>query len=505
MRRRPRDTDSSVTDVATDLPTEQVVLTELGGITPSGGGTGITPTRGDTGITGLTGVVTGVAGDFASTIERDEIPDTNDLDATTSLMNARDLARVLRKLQSSRPSTEDIEAERDVRDRPGDGLGEEQAETFVHPNPQAAAEAFLRASRDSPVPPPESAKPGSQHPRKIAGYKILGVIASGGMGVVYRAEDPERRLPVAIKAVHGKLQHNAEIISRFFAESVATGRVEHPNIVRFYDFGYDANGSAYLVMELLEGETLRKRLDRQRKLHIPLAIDIARQIARGLHAAHARGVVHRDLKPDNIFLSFHPANPDSVTVKLIDFGIAKIQGQGAMLTHQGDLLGTPAYMAPEQGRAASESDGRSDLYSLGCILFEMVCGVVPYPGNVVETLLAHQTAERPPARALNPQVSTALDAIIDALLAREPEKRPQTGGNVASALRELDGASARLRRVSENRVETMVVRPTWRRRLAAVMQQRFPRLAALPPTMIALVSVSVLAVLLAALLLRASC
>jgi serine/threonine protein kinase len=452
--------DSSQTDLAADLPTEKVALTEIGGTTP-------------TGVTGS---------DLSSTTER-ELPDTHD--ATTNLMSSVDLARVLRKLRSAPPRTE--EAEHRARGKPVDTLVE-QAETVVHPNPEAAAAALLRASRDSPV--PDSIKPGASHPRRIAGYKIVGVIASGAMGVVYRAEHPDRRLSVAIKAVHGKLQHNAEIISRFFAESIATGRVEHPNIVRFYDFGYDANGSAYLVMELLEGETLRQRLDRQRKLPIAVAIDIASQIAHGLHAAHDRGVIHRDLKPDNIFLCFDPGAPDDVTVKLIDFGIAKIQGQGAMLTHQGDLLGTPAYMAPEQGRAASQSDGRSDLYSLGCVLFEMVCGVVPYPGSVVETLVAHQTAERPPARALNPDVSNALDAIIDALLAREPEKRPKTGGNVASALRELDATSVRLRRA-----------PAPQRRDEVGLTTTFRQL---PPTMIALVCVSLIAVVLAALLVRAS-
>jgi serine/threonine-protein kinase len=274
----------------------------------------------------------------------------------------------------------------------------------------------------------------------LGAYRITGVLASGQMGIVYRAEHPSRRRPFAIKAVHGQHETNPAIVARFFAESVVLGRISHPNVVRFHDFGYDAAGSAYLVMELLEGETLTSRLARERRLDATVALDIALQVAQGLAAAHALGIVHRDLKPDNVFLC------SNGIVKLLDFGVAKLEGQGPTHTLQGDLLGTAAYMAPEQGRSASDSDARSDLYSVGCMLFEMVCGVVPFPGSLVETLVAHQTAQRPPARALNASVTGELDALIDRLLARQPAARIQTALELVHALEALESTAQRRKR-----------------------------------------------------------
>jgi hypothetical protein len=279
--------------------------------------------------------------------------------------------------------------------------------------------------------------------KTLGGYRVTGVLASGQMGVVYRGEHPtQRKTAVAIKSVQGELQTNPAVVARFFAESIVLARIDHPNVVRFHDFGYDAEGSAYLIMELLQGETLTKRLTRERRLDISSATDIALQVTQGLAAAHKQGVIHRDVKPDNIFLC------SDGTVKLLDFGVAKLDGQGPTQTLQGDLLGTAAYMAPEQGRSASDSDARSDLYSVGCILFEMVTGVVPFPGSLVETLVAHQSAERPPARALNPDVSTELDTIIDRLMARDPAARPQNAVEVIKALGALESTTERpVRRV----------------------------------------------------------
>ena len=275
-------------------------------------------------------------------------------------------------------------------------------------------------------------------PRSLGGYTITGALASGGMGVVYRGEHPARPRAVAIKAMHPRLQKNIAVVDRFFAESVATARIDHPNVVRFFDFGHDAEGSPYLVMELLEGETLSSRLARERQLDLASALDIAIQIGLGLAAAHQQHVVHRDIKPDNIFLATNPARPGFPTVKLLDFGVAKVEGHHTSHTWQGDLLGTPSYMAPEQGLAAAESDARSDLYSVGCVLFEMVCGAVPFTGNLVETLLAHQTSERPSPRALNPAIPPDLEHLIDRLIARDPADRPQGASDMVQALTAIE-------------------------------------------------------------------
>jgi len=253
--------------------------------------------------------------------------------------------------------------------------------------------------------------------------------------VVYKGEHPTLHRPVAIKVMHPHLQQDPAVVARFFAEAVATSRINHPNVVSFFDFGYDARGAAYLVIELLEGETLSRRLTRERRLDIATALDIAIQIGLALEAAHAQGVVHRDLKPDNIFLCAGRDGASAPTVKLLDFGVSKVDGHSlGTITHIGDLLGTPSYMAPEQGLSASDSDARSDLYSVGCVLFEMVCGVRLFAGNMAETLAAHQTSKRPAARVLNPEIPPALDVLIYRLIARDPAARPGSVSEVVRAL-----------------------------------------------------------------------
>jgi serine/threonine protein kinase len=404
---RAQDELGDATDMVTCAPTDKQ-LTEMGGLTP-----------------------------------------TDPLDESTALMMAADVASVMhRSMPTPRGPAPLPISPRSARLARGSSseLGEKTPPIRRATTQNTVSRAMLEddtapnpivVEETRPMPVPTAAK------RMLGGYKITGTLASGQMGVVYRGEHPTaRRPPVAIKAVHNQLQTYPAIAARFFAESIVLARVVHPNVVRFHDFGYDAAGSAYLVMELLEGETLSSRLARERRLDISVAIDIAMQLTQGIAAAHEQGIVHRDIKPDNVFVC------SDGRVKLLDFGVAKIEGQGPTQTLQGDLLGTAAYMAPEQGRSASESDARSDLYSFGCILFEMVCGVVPFPGSLVETLVAHQTAQRPPARALNAEVSDELDAIIDRLLARDPAERPRTAVDVIRALGALESTTQRpLRRI----------------------------------------------------------
>jgi serine/threonine-protein kinase len=385
------------------------------------------------------------------------------LEESTALMALAEVARAVHRSLPTPPGMMPVpESPRSARLARGSSseLGDK---TAPHPIRRATTQnTIARSSIEDTAPNPIVIEDTRPHPapimvpakRMLGGYRITGTLASGQMGVVYRGEHPSaKKPPVAIKAVHGQLQTNPAIAARFFAESIVLARIVHPNVVRFHDFGYDASGSAYLVMELLEGETLSGRLARERQLDIAVATDIAMQVTQGLAAAHAQGIVHRDIKPDNVFLC------RDGRVKLLDFGIAKIEGQGPTHTLQGDLLGTAAYMAPEQGRSASESDGRSDLYSIGCLLFEMVCGIVPFPGSLVETLVAHQTAQRPPARALNPQVSGGLDTLIDRLLSRDPADRPQTAVDVIRALGALESTTQRPLRPAPRSKTFIAARP----------------------------------------------
>src|SRR6185503_3055250 len=206
----------------------------------------------------------------------------------------------------------------------------------------------------------------------LGSYRILGEISSGGMGAVYRAEHVLLGRPAAVKLLHPDLTTNAALVQRFVNEAKAVTACKHPGIVEVYDFDYAPDGGAFFVMELLEGEPLGRRLARTR-LSEPEAAAFAHGIASALKAAHRVGVVHRDLKPDNVFLVPDPdGGPDRT--KVLDFGIAKLADPSPTRTRHtqtGVLIGTPLYMAPEQAREAAAIVARADLYSLGCIVYHM--------------------------------------------------------------------------------------------------------------------------------------
>ena len=208
-------------------------------------------------------------------------------------------------------------------------------------------------------------------------YKIEAVLGSGGMGKVYRAQHAGIGRTVAIKVLHTDLSKNPEAAQRFQREAIASGRLDHHNIVGVSDSGVLPDGSCYLVMEALEGESLGERLDRERRIAWPEALEIIRGVLRGLAHAHERGVVHRDIKPDNIFL----AKKDGVaTVKILDFGIAKLYAGNAndpAQTRAGLTVGTPAYLSPEQA-VGGEITPSADLYSTTVVLFEMLAGRTPF-------------------------------------------------------------------------------------------------------------------------------
>ncbi len=275
----------------------------------------------------------------------------------------------------------------------------------------------------------------------LGNYRITGALGSGGMGAVFTAKHATTGTAAAVKILRKELSSNAEVVQRFFDEAYAATRIRHPGIIEVYDFGYADDGVAYLAMELLEGITLRQRLDQKQVLPEAEAVAIARAVADALAAAHAAGIIHRDLKPDNIFLV------GGDRPKILDFGIAKLMDRDkdeASRTRTGSLIGTPVYMAPEQARAAGAIDPRADLYSLGCILYEMVSGKPPFAGNVGELLAAHMFTE--PQRLAT--ISPRLDALIARLLAKEPHDRPHDAQSVVDA---LGGAAPPIGRVFTDR------------------------------------------------------
>jgi len=276
--------------------------------------------------------------------------------------------------------------------------------------------------------------------QKIGKYTISRQLGAGGMGVVYVGEHERLGKSVAIKVITPELSQDRQIVQRFFNEAAAATRIQHPGIIEVFDYGDDERtGSAYFVMELLIGEPLSSRITRERQLSSEVVVRLGAQMADTLAAAHDAGIVHRDLKPDNIFLVPDRAVAGGIRVKILDFGIAKLvanQMQVSAMTHTGAVMGTPSYMSPEQARGDSGSvDRHSDIYSLGCVLFHMACGRVPFAGEGLgEVLGAHLHVPPPPPRTLAPNLPGPLDALILACLEKSPEARPDSMHAVRTAL-----------------------------------------------------------------------
>ena len=272
----------------------------------------------------------------------------------------------------------------------------------------------------------------------VGSYRIVGEIGSGGMGTIYRAEHTLLGKPAAVKVLNPQYAQSRTVVNRFFNEARAATAIQHPSIVEVFDFGYMPDGAAYIVMEFLKGESLGHRLYARGRLLESEAFAILRGIAGALGAAHQRGIVHRDIKPDNVFLVPDPEMPSGERVKLLDFGIAKLseeQNAGWSQTRTGTVLGTPSYMAPEQCAGAREVDARADLYSLGCMLFEMLAGRPPFLGQGAGEIIGqHQFVPAPRLRDVAPGASREADDIVAALLAKRPEDRVQTAADVIRML-----------------------------------------------------------------------
>jgi serine/threonine-protein kinase len=288
----------------------------------------------------------------------------------------------------------------------------------------------------------------------VAGkYRIESVIGEGGMGAVFAATHMLTGKRVALKWMLPELATDEAAVQRFVREAQAAGRIDHANIVDIYDVG-EHEGSTFLVMEYLQGETLAKAVDRG-VLDARQVIQLLLPAMRGVAAAHKTGVIHRDLKPDNIFLC-RESDGGYREPKVLDFGISKVQSSGTeaqagsnlRLTRTGAVMGTPYYMSPEQIRGSSEVDQRTDVYAFGVILYEALCGRVPFDADAYSALIleiATGTPKRP--RELRPELPEALDRVVMKAMAREPGDRYQTVEALARALEPFaDGVTFRVDR-----------------------------------------------------------
>ncbi len=262
-------------------------------------------------------------------------------------------------------------------------------------------------------------------------YRILSKIAAGAMGVVYRGERVQLARPVAVKFLHPWIAAQKTFLSRFENEARAMSRLGHPNCVSVIDFGVE--GGPYLVMDFVTGKTLRDAVHGQGPQPPARALHIVRQLLAGLAHAHAQGIVHRDLKPDNLILTDEAGLADHL--RILDFGLAKLRDGPAMTA--GMAVGTPSYMSPEQTGAAGTVDARSDVYSVGVLLFELLAGRKPFEAQQIgELILMHRESPPPSVRALAPAagISPALEAVVLKALSKRQEDRPQSAAEMAAAL-----------------------------------------------------------------------
>src|SRR5262245_46477974 len=299
----------------------------------------------------------------------------------------------------------------------------------------------------SPLAPSTSASGGAQSPATVSPlsdsgaltgmtldqkYYLESKIGAGGMGTVYRAIRLLIGDCAAVKVLHPDQMADPQAVERFRREAQTAARLKHPNVVTVYDFGVSSEGLNYQVMELAEGESLRSLVERHGRLAETAAAEIIRQVCAALDEAHRQGIVHRDIKPENILVQTIPVG---LQVKVLDFGIAALRDvKASRLTRAGAVVGTPHYMSPEHC-LGEELDGRSDIYSLGIVLFEMLTGVVPFDSPPLTAIvIKHVNEPPPPPRTLNPRISPAVESIALRALEKRRDARPQTAGEMAREL-----------------------------------------------------------------------
>gem|GEM_PF-5698211 len=273
----------------------------------------------------------------------------------------------------------------------------------------------------------------------LASWRVTSVLGKGGMGVVFHATHLHLERQAAVKVLFRELSSDRALLSRFFDEARAAARIDHPGITKIFDCGLHEGSLPFIVMEALKGQSLAAFLDREPLLDIRQGVRLAQEIAEIIAATHQEGIVHRDLKPDNIFV----VDDQPQRVKVLDFGLAKLQKppvpDAAGLTVSGILMGTPRYMAPEQCRSASAADARSDIYSFGCVIFEMFAGHPPFSHDSFAMLVAAHVSEAPARLSqLRRDVPPGLDHLVDTMLAKDPRMRPQTMEEVGRLLSAYD-------------------------------------------------------------------
>ena len=278
----------------------------------------------------------------------------------------------------------------------------------------------------------------------IGNFKVVKRLGSGGMGEVFLAEHKDLQTPVAVKLLNRDISNNTDHVQRFFNEARIVSKIKSAGTVKIFDSGFH-DGQAYLIMELLDGESLASRISSRGAMPVDQVIEISRQITGVLDATHRQGVIHRDLKPDNIFIVHDDERDTGERVKILDFGIAKLSGTLAMASPKtSGTMGTPTYMAPEQWGDSSLIDWRADAYSLGCVMFEMLCGDPPFvASNIAEAFVQHATGVPATPSSVVPGVPPEIDALILRLLAKDPADRCVSMGQVTRELAELSGEPPR--------------------------------------------------------------
>lgn len=266
-------------------------------------------------------------------------------------------------------------------------------------------------------------------------YRILDQLGKGGVAQVFKAWHIDRHCLVALKVIHAELLSNPEAVARFEREIHLACQLDHANIVRAIEEPPEKEGTRFYAMEFVEGINLAQQVQLSGPLAVPKACDAIRQAALGLQHAHEHGLVHRDIKPSNLFLV-----AGSSLVKILDLGLARLQSQGASgqvinLTVEGRMIGSPDYVAPEQGRDARSVDIRADIYSLGCTFYFLLTGQPPFPGtSFMAKMLQHCQEEPVPVEKQQPGVPEALGNIIRKMMAKKPANRYQTPAEAAAAV-----------------------------------------------------------------------